>query len=225
MDEKKIKAKIFEFSKHLKKKDGKKKEKPPIKRQKLIGNNGIQISDVNGDVHIKISKSPTRKRPTKATITIAPPDGSIGSDSQLRQTIQNLFNKIGEARQKRLGKNPYAAMLKKFKSDFGITGKYTDYLLWPQSCASVIIKYLNDKYNNTINGRIEKASKKENYIHTRDHLYRIERELLDHLGIEWKSEKHNSLLKEKFDTDSHRALTHLQHWQLVCYLKDQVEKI
>jgi hypothetical protein len=172
--------KVIEFEKEIKKLKSKKRNQSKNKRasseknQIHAGDNGIQIRDVSGDVNIKISKARSKKVPLKAEITVTPPEGSIGSDPHLRQTIQNIFDKIAKARQDRLGVNPYGALYKNFKKDFQITGKYTDYLLWPKSCAPAIIEYLQDKYNNTIPGKIKKASKRADYIHTRDHLYRIE---------------------------------------------------
>ncbi len=182
--------------------------------QTIKGNNNIQVG---GDYIVNPR--------TQQKIILPPPD-SIGSDSLLKQNIQMLFNKIGEAREKRFGKSAYAVLAKKFRDDFGIkNNKWTIIWTWPKQCAPSIQNYLNEKYNNTIAGRMQKAAKRTDYIHTRPHLYKQEKELLEHLGLEMKSQEVKKLLQNYFNVTSHRDLTHLEHWQFVCYLEGRVKEL
>lgn len=192
----------------------KKKENSESINQTINGDNNIQVA---GNYYA--SKNAPQKR-------ILPPPDSIGSDSLLKQNIIALFNKIGETREKRFGRSAYNAMYKKFKDDFGIkNNKWTIIWTWPKQCALSIQNYLNEKYNNTIAGRMQKAAKRTNYIHTRPHLYKQEKELLEHLGLEMKSQEVKKLLKDYFNVTSHRDLTHLDHWQFVCYLEGRVKEL
>ncbi|MCI5220911.1 MAG: hypothetical protein D3914_17370 [Candidatus Electrothrix sp. LOE2] len=117
-------------------------------------------------------------------------------------------------------------MYRNFKKDFGIKeGKWTQIWEWPEGCAKDIIQYLDEKYSNTIAGRIEKAAKRSGYSHTRPYLYKKEREFLSQLDIEVESNFVKESLKKYFGSSSHKDLTSLQHWQWVCYLEKEVEKI
>jgi transcriptional regulator with XRE-family HTH domain len=159
-------------------------------------------------------------------IHVLPPINSIGADPLLKQNIQTLFNKIGEAREKRFGKSAYPAMYNTFKRDFGIKNNpWTIIWTWPRECAYEIIAYLQFKYDNTIQGRMEKAANREDYIHSRPQLYRLEMEYLSHFELEMDSPEVKELLYNYFGVTSHKRLTHIQHWQLVKYLEAQVEKI
>ena len=89
----------------------------------------------------------------------------------------------------------------------------------------MIQNYLIEKFNNTIEGRMQKAANRDNYLHTRPHLYKKEKELLEHLGLEMESKEVKKLLMEYFNVNSHRDLTHLEHWQLVCYLEGKVKEL
>jgi hypothetical protein len=163
------------------------------------------------------SKSP---RPIK----VLPPLNSIGADALLKQAIQTRFNKIGESREKRFGKKAYAVMYNNFKRDFQIgKAQWTIVWTWPVACADAVIKYLDDKYANTIAGRLENATKRSNYLHTRPNLYKKEIELLSHLGYSLDSEFVKDSLKRFFGVTSHTMLSHLEHWQWVCHLEAIVQ--
>lgn len=188
-------------------------EKPLIK-QEIKGDKNIQVA---GDLII------ADKPPNKI---ILPSSESIGADPLLKQNIKVLFNKIGESRENRFGKRAYSVMYNKFKTDFGIKNeKWTIIWDWPKECAPAILHYLQEKYNNTIVGRIERAVRRSDYLHTRPHLYKKEKEFLEHLGLEMKSTEVKKLLKEYFGVESHRELTHLAHWQWVCYLEGRVQRL
>lgn len=155
-----------------------------------------------------------------------PPVDSIGADSFFKQRIQELFNKIGEAREKRFGKDAYPAMYRKFKTDFSIKKQHWTVIWeWPKECAPAILQYLEAKYATTIDGRIARATTKPGYVPTRPRLYAQEKDLLTHLGLSLDSVEVRARLREYFGTTSHRELTHLQHWQWVVYLRRVVDDI
>ncbi|MFH0986282.1 MAG: hypothetical protein V1882_12260, partial [Candidatus Omnitrophota bacterium] len=166
----------------------------------------------------------TTKQPE---IKMLPPIGSIGANPLLKQSIILRFNKLGEEREKRFGKNAYPVMYNNFKKDFGIKrkSKWTDIWGWPEACADEIIQYLDEKYSNTIVGRIETAATKPGYVHKRPYLFKREKDLLAQIRFEISGDEVKYNLKRYFGVSSHKNLTDLQHWQWVCYLEKEVEKI
>lgn len=190
----------------------------PTLSQNIEGNGNIQIAGGNFAI-VNQNKPPVY-------IKVLPPSNSISNDTLLKQRIQTLFNKIGDERKKRFGQSAYPVMYNKFKKDFKIKNNpWTTIWEWPKACATEIIHYLEDKYNNTIQGRIEKAVSQKNYIHTRPHLYKKEKELLSHLGLKLNSKTVVDFLQQSFGVSSHTKLSHLEHWQLVCYIEDVVKEI
>lgn len=184
--------------------------------QTIIGNNNLQAGGNIGEVIIHSNKIPQ--------IKMLPPLGSIGNNGLLKESIIERFNKLGDERKKRFEDNAFPVMYKNFKRDFGIKGnKWTVIWSWPESCANEIIVYLDDKYSNTIQGRIEKAGKRINYIHTRPHLYKMEKEYAEHLGISKEEVKIH--LEKTFNVSTHAHLTHLQHWLWVKYLEGLISHI
>jgi hypothetical protein len=202
--------------------------KTPDNKGKLIqfpGTNTNISQSISGNGNVQVAGNLNFSTPKQPDIKILPTPETIGGDPLLKQRIQILFNKIGERREIRFGKNAYVVMYKKFKSDFGIkNAKWSIIWTWPKNCAPAIISYLEDKYNNTIQGRIEKAAGKKEYIHKRPYLYKLERELLDHLGMDIKSPEYLRFMKLHFGVTSHTKLSHLDHWQLVCYLENYVKE-
>jgi hypothetical protein len=201
------------LSTSIKKSEFKEKSNPIIK-QIISGDKNIQVA---GD--FIYTEKPINKN-------ILPSPESIGGDPLLKQRIKGLFNKIGESREKRFGKKAYAILANKIKSDFGIkNNKWTIIWDWPKECAPPIMNYLQNKYDNTIDGRIEKASRRSDYLHTRPQLYKKEKELLGHLGLDLQSQEVRNSLSTYFGVDSHSKLTHLEHWQWVCYLEGRVKAL
>ena len=192
----------------------------PKVEMSIQGDNNTQIC---GDGFVMVNYGPSTRQPN---ISILPPRNSIGEDPLLKNRIRTLFNKIGDERKKRFGNSSYPVLYKKFKTDFKIkNNKWTVIWQWPKECAGPIIKYLERKYNNTIAGRIEKAASKENYIPARPYLYKIEKELLSHLGLKLDSKEVKESLENYFGVTSHTKLTHLDHWQFVSYLEGVVRTI
>lgn len=207
--------------------------------QTTVGNRNRQDVNINHpDVKVKKHRlvSQTAKgdgnmqqviiTETPPIIRYLPPIDSIGSDMFLKQRIQELFNMIGEAREKRYGKMAYPVMYRKFKSDFKIKKQsWTIIWNWPKACAPYIINYLEEKYVKTIPGRAKAASEKEGYVPSRGQLYGREKELLEHFDLKSDSPQVKSLLYEYFGVESHRDLSHLQQWQWVMYLENEVRKL
>jgi hypothetical protein len=176
------------------------------------------VQQIGRDLNIRVTKKPD--------IRILPPIGSIGANSFLKQRIKELFNKIGEEREKRFEKRAYPVMYKNFKRDFGIKhAPWTCIWEWPEECAEIIIEYLEQKYSNTIAGRIKNAEIKQNRIPKRTNLYKREKELLKQIGLSIKSNAVTEHLFNYFGVTSHTQLNDLQHWQWVCYLEGEVRKI
>jgi len=176
------------------------------------------IHQIGGDVHITTLKQPD--------IKILPSPESIGGNPLLKQSIKARFDRLGEEREKRFGKQAYSVMYKNFKRDFSIKkSKWIDIWEWPEACADEILRYLGEKYANTIAGRVEKAATKPGYIHTRAYLFQREKEFLSQLGFDVKSQEVKDCLQKYFGVISHKELTNLQHWKWVCYLEKEVEKI
>lgn len=225
-----IEKRIQDLLQESQKIDQPKKRGRPKKsvNQEAKGNNNIQIGEIKGNyagrdyINGNITNITTTKAPD---VKIMPSENSIGSDPLLKQAIIERFHKIGEAREKRFGKRAYTVMYAKFKKDFDIkNNKWTIIWDWPKACAEPIINYLDEKYNNTIEGKQEKAASKETYMHTRNHLYRIETELLKNIGLTMDSKEVKDWLNQFFSVTSHTKITHLQHWQFVCFLEDYVKK-
>jgi len=198
------------------------KSKSPKKQKSTVPSDGIsQIVEGTNNIQIakiyNVSKPPEKK--------ILPPPNSIGSDPLLKQRIQTLFNKIGDEREKRFPNSGYSVLARKFKSDFGIkNNKWTVIWTYPIGCAQEIIKYLEDKYANTIQGRKDNAWSKENYIPPRNIMYEKETKLLLHLGLTTKSAEVKEMLNNSFGVLSHTNLSINQHWQFVKYLENLIKR-
>jgi hypothetical protein len=197
--------------------------KPKIEKKKFIkqtlkGNNNIQIAELQGNISVH-----TQSRPRIFTL---PSPGTIGANPLLRLAIKERFDKIGEEREKRFGKNAYSVMYKNFKSDFEITKKaWTVIWEWPEAAADTIIKYLDGKYANTIAGRNEGAIKKGTLIPSKGHLFAREKELLSQIDLEISSPEVKEALSRYFGVTSHTKLSRSKHWQWVLYLEKYIQKL
>ena len=189
---------------------------PAVSQVVKKGSNNTQIAGNNNDVTIHVTTKAAPK------IKIEPSLSSIGGNPMLKTAIQERFNRLGDERKKRYGDSAYPAMYVKFKSDFQIKkSAWTVIWSWPVECAATIIDYLDNKFANTIQGRIEKAASRENYIPTRPHLYKREKELLSCLGLESESNELKQMLHDFFGVTSHTKLTHQEHWRFVQYLEGE----
>jgi hypothetical protein len=186
-------------------------------QQTITGNNNIQAFTIRG-LNIRTQG--------KTIVQHLPPPGTIGANPLLKQAIKERFNKLGEEREKRVGKNAYSVMYKKFKKDFDIKNDaWTVIWNWLEATADSIICYLDDKYANTISGRLTKAIEKGTFIPTKGHSYAREKELLAQLDLNISSPQVKEYLKKYFGVDSHTKLSRTAHWQWVLYLEQLVREI
>jgi hypothetical protein len=182
------------------------------------GNNNTLISGDNNKntINIKAEKKPA--------LYILPSSSSIGGNPTIKSAITERFNRLGDERKKRFKDTAFSVMYANFKKDFGIKhGPWTIIWDWPIATADPIIKYLDDLYSNTIQGRLKNAAKKEGYIDTKPHLFRKEKELLSVLGLTTKSPEVVKILNDLFGVTSHAYLTKHQLWHLVCHLESIVK--
>lgn len=181
--------------------------------QHIIGNNNVQIGELN------------MRAGSTARVTILPAHGTIGADHLLKQAIMDRFNKLGEEREKRFGKRAYPVMYKLFKRSFGVKkGPWTIIWNWPDAAADEIIKYLDEKYANTIAGRIEGSAQEESRIPSKGHLFKREKELLAQLDLKISSPEVTGALERYFGVNSHTMLDSLKHWHWLMYLEKLVRQ-
>jgi hypothetical protein len=182
------------------------------------GNGNIQVGNVRGDLNIQTAKRPVFR--------FLPARGTVGDNDLLRKRISELFNRLGEEREKRFGKSAYGVMYSNFKRDFGIENdRWTVVWGWPETGAQPVIDYLSDKYANTIAGRKDRAAKKAGQLPRRPQLYKQERELLSQLGLQMSSPEVEEALLRYFGVHSHTELSHHDHWLWVCRLQREVREI
>jgi transcriptional regulator with XRE-family HTH domain len=183
-----------------------------VVQQTANGNNNVQAAR---DI---VQNIKTQKLESKVT----PPTGSIGSNPILVETITGLFNELGDRREKRFGKSAYPVMYNAFKKDFSIpkNQKYTTYKLWKESRAQEIIKYLQEKLDETITGRKQRTAKKKG--HTRPYLLKQTSELHECLG--WSEATYRGRLHFLFGVTSRRDLNVSQLKSYIEYLEDEYGK-
>lgn len=145
----------------------------------------------------------------------------------LRDRIQSLIDELGMRRKERLGDKAFAVMMSNFKKDFKIpkNKKWTCIWLWKKSRAQDIIQYFEEKLENTIQGRIEKAAAKPGYQHKRGQLFGFISKRLEELGWDPHSEKVRSRMKEYFGVTSRKDMNNEQLANWLAYLENKVDKI
>jgi len=186
--------------------------------QSIKGSRNVQVGVVSGN--LKIST------PRKPVVTLLPSPGSIGTNVLLKKAIVDRFNKLGEEREKRVGKSAYGVMYKNFKREFGINENEKWYKIWdwPEAAADQIISYLEIKYKDTISGRIKGAIKRGSLIPAKGFLFQREKELLEQLDLQISSPQVKDWLWKYFGVDSHTKLDRLKHWQWVVHLEKLVRE-
>jgi len=170
--------------------------------------------------HLKVESRRDREEPVGKRHPIT---GTIGANALLKMSIMERFNKLGEEREKRLGKRAWAGMYKNFKTDFKIKKhQWTCIWEWPEAAAAAIRAYLDDKYANTIAGRIAAHRSRPEYIPSRPQLIARENEALSFLGLRMSDPGVKEMLDRHFGVTSHTKLTHLQYWHFVIHLENEV---
>lgn len=188
--------------------------------QSIKGNGNIQTA---GTVNLTIHQA----RPKTVKVVNAPPPGSIGAAGLLKEGIAEAFGKLGQEREKRVGKTAYSVMYSTFKKDFQIPKElpWTTIWNWPESRAAEIAAYLEEKHSQTIGGKIERAAKRPGYQHTRGHLFKREKELLAHLELTPDSPEVRAEMRRYFGTDSHKDMDARQHANWVAHLEAKVDQM
>ena len=191
--------------------------------QNITGNgNKVAGGSINEIHYHNHSRKTTKEK-------IYPPPDSIGGNAMLKKSIQDRIKKLADARMEHWGYDPkktYSIIYTQFKKAFRMPVKstFTEIWRWPTGCANTILDYLDEKYANTIPGKIEESASRPGYIHTRPHLYRLEGELLSNIGLQISSPEVKEMLQYYFGKQSHRSLTDLEHWIFVKYLDEVVKK-
>jgi hypothetical protein len=117
-------------------------------------------------------------------------------------------------------------MYKNFKREFGINEneKWTEIWNWPEAAADQINSYLDNKYADTIAGKIKGAIKRGSLIPAKGFLFQREKELLEQLDLQISSPQVKEWLWRYFGVDSHTKLDRLKHWQWVVHLEKLVRE-
>ena len=170
---------------------------------------------------------PGRKdSPPESRILRAPIVGTIGANATIKNSIIELFNKLGNERRKRHGPSAFPVMYNKFKKDFGIKDQlWTCIWDWPETAASSIRYYLDAKYDNTKAGRIEARQSDPDHIPSRLQLIVRETKALAFFDLDMRSPEVKTLLQELYGVNSHTKLTHLNHWLFVLHLEGKARSV
>lgn len=166
-----------------------------------------------------------QKKSGQAIIKRLPIPKTIGASAAMKRTIVEKFDRLGKEREKRFGKKAYSVMYKNFRTEMKMKKdqKWTVIWDWPETAAKTICQHLDDKWSNTIAGRKESAKDRPDYVPTRPQLFAKEKEWLAVLGLELDSDETRHLLQRSFGVDSHRAITHSQHWLFVLELEQLIK--
>lgn len=162
----------------------------------------------------------------KTTLEVAPPPGSIGANPLLRSRIDKLFKAINKFRAERLGdKYKYGALYGEMARHFGLKAKeWTDMWLWPESRADEVIHFLEDKRDNTQQGRVNKAASRPGYKHTRGHLFRLEKEALAKLEWDGNSDAVRELRYRLIGKSSRSDMSDNEFANWVAHLEGEVRR-
>jgi hypothetical protein len=202
-----------------------KKPKAPRRSQPkpptiAVNGNGNQVAGGNiNNTHIRVTGR-------AAKIEIPLPPGSIGANPLLRQRIDNLFKQINEYRYERLGKKyRFGTIHGELAKAFDLKAKdWKQMWLWPEARADDVIKWLEDKRDNTQQGRIEKAARREGYRHTRPHLFRIEKECLEKLDWDGSSDEVRAMRYRLIGKASRADMSYDELARWVAYLQGEVKR-
>jgi hypothetical protein len=185
----------------------------------ITGNgNNVAGRDIN-HTHIRVTSKTTK-------VEVPLPPNSIGGNPLLRQRIEYLFKQINEYRYERLGKKyRFGAIHGELAKEFGLKSKdWKQMWLWPEARADAVIKFLEDKRDNTQQGRIEKAATREGYRHTRPHLFRIEKECLDKLEWDGTSDEVRDMRYRLIGKASRAEMSYDELARWVAYLQGEVKR-
>ncbi|EBU8698761.1 hypothetical protein AABH71_003158 [Salmonella enterica] len=213
------------------KKNVKKRASPS---QKIEGDKNIQVGSahlqqsIKGHSNVQVGgsvSSLTVHSGSKATINLAPAVGSIGANPSFRFRIEELVKEINDYRYQRLGNTfNFRALYGELGKAFGFKpSEWKKIWLCDESLAPEVIKWLEGKRDNTIQGRIKKATKGEGYKHSRGHLFRIESDYLKQLG--WDEKITRDRRKLITGAASRKDITDVEFQNWVGYLRRELNKM
>lgn len=188
-----------------------------VVRQSIKGSGNVQVAGGVNSMTIRTPKAPK--------IELTPPPGSIGANPALRLRIEGLIKQIEEYRYQRLGKSY------KFGSVHGDLARSLGYKsadwrnVWleDESSATQIITWLEEKRDNTQQGRIEKAAKRPGFNHSRGQLFRQEGDYLKQLDWDDGQAKERRHLVTGKSSRADMSDPEFRNW--VGYLRREVEKM
>ena len=169
--------------------------------QKIEGNNNHQAHTPNcepsegvnqsiiGDGNFQVTGDLTLNQLKSIKQELVPPIDSIGASSTLVTRIETLLGDVKKAQYKRIGKSyNWGALNGQLAIAFGFSNtSWKKVFLLPQSRGNDVIAWLQRKYDNTISGRIEKASMQPGYQHTKRNCYKLEASFAQQL--DWNEEE------------------------------------
>lgn len=182
----------------------------------IVGDNNINVSGkLEGGINV-------HTKTKKVNMNIQPPAGTIGANALLVDRIESLFNKLGLIREESFGKNAYKVMYSNFKRDFSIPKhkSWTSYKLWPEIRGQEIIDYLNEKLENTKQGRIKNAFEKKGH----DQKYLLGETTRLHKMLGWTEQDYRGKLHYRYEVTSRADLQPDQLADYVAYLKQEVDR-
>lgn len=186
-------------------------------QQSIKGNGNVQIGGGVNALHIGTG------RPLK--VEMAAPDGTIGADPTLRARIESLIKQVNDYRYQRLGKAfRFAALHGELAKAFGMSPKnWKSLWLLDRAMAPDVIGWLQQRLDNTQQGRIDRAAGRRDYAHTRGHLFAQEKEYLLQLG--WDDEQAREQRYLCTGKASRRDMSNGEFQQWVSYLYRSLGRI
>jgi hypothetical protein len=180
-----------------------------------LGNNGKVIGRVE---HLTVVTGSPK-------LEVPPPPTSIGADSALRLRIDGLLNEIRENRSKYHGANTrWGAINGELAKAFGLPPRNWKQIYLLDVCrAEEVIAWLEEKRDNTIQGRIKKAASRPGYRHSRGHLFGQEKEYLEKLEWDDATARERRGLVTGKTSRADMSDDELRNW--VAYLRREHERL
>lgn len=188
-----------------------------VKKQSIKGSGNVQIGGGVGSMTIRTTKGPK--------IELAPAPGSIGANPTLRLRIESLIKQTEEYRYQRLGKSyKFGSLHGDLARSLGYkSSDWRNIWLEDESSAPQIIAWLEEKRDNTQQGRIEKAAKRPGFNHTRGQLFRQEGDYLKQLDWDDGLAKERRHLVTGKSSRADMSDQEFRSW--VGYLRRETEKM
>lgn len=190
------------------------------KEAKIINNGGINV--FGGVVHVTQAAEQKPQARSKKEAPVYPAN-SIGQSSDLVVRIELLLQQIIDFQYQRYGKKFNGAIVySELGRAFGFSAK-----TWKQiykldiSMAPEVIGWLESRRDKTYHGRTANAASKPGYVHTRPHMFRVEKEWLEQLG--WDDKQRKQQLNLIIGKESRRHMTNPEFLRWINHLERQVQ--